>query len=97
MTTFPTSKDNFTNPTKFDNLNSSSVPHADQHANTNDAIEAVEDFLLNGVVGAGALFRFKDGKLWLNDNSGGGTPWHQITLTFDSGTWNLDIDQTGQA
>jgi len=37
-TTFPTSKDNLTNPAATDEL----VGHAAQHANANDAIEALE-------------------------------------------------------
>ncbi len=45
-TNFPTSVDNFTNPTANDSLNLPS--HSTQHANANDAIEAVEDYLLNG-------------------------------------------------
>jgi hypothetical protein len=44
-TNFPTSVDNFTNPTANDSLNLPS--HSTQHANANDAIEAVEGFLLN--------------------------------------------------
>lgn len=46
-TNFPTGVDNFTNPTANDSLNLPS--HSTQHANANDAIEAVEDYLLNGV------------------------------------------------
>lgn len=43
MTTgFPTSLDSFTNPSGTDNLGSSTVPHAEQHANLNDAMEAVQ-------------------------------------------------------
>jgi hypothetical protein len=38
--------DNFTNPTANDSLNLPS--HSTQHANANDAIEAVESYLLNG-------------------------------------------------
>ena len=37
---FPGSLDNFTNPTSASPINSPS--HADQHANANDAIEALE-------------------------------------------------------
>jgi len=51
-TNFPTSVDNFTNPTANDSLNLPS--HSTQHANANDAIEAVEDYLLNG--GQGLTF-----------------------------------------
>ena len=39
---FPSSLDDFTNPTADDSLNSATVPHADQHANLNDAVEALE-------------------------------------------------------
>lgn len=41
-TSFPTSLDNLTNPTSSDAMNSATVPHAAQHANANDAIEALE-------------------------------------------------------
>jgi peroxiredoxin len=43
-TTYPTSVDSFTNPTSGDQLTSPS--HAAQHANANDAIEAIETNLL---------------------------------------------------
>lgn len=39
---FPTSLDNFTNPTSSDPMNSVTVPHATQHADLNDAVEALE-------------------------------------------------------
>ena len=48
-TDFPTSLDNFTNPTSSDNLDSPS--HSAQHANANDAIEAIETFI--GANGSG--------------------------------------------
>ena len=41
-TNFPTSLDSFTNPTSTDLMNSVTVPHNEQHANANDAIEALE-------------------------------------------------------
>lgn len=41
-TNFPTSLDSFTNPTSSDPMNSVTVPHATQHANINDAVEALE-------------------------------------------------------
>ena len=43
-TNFPTSVDVLTNPTTSDSLNSPS--HSEQHTNTNDAIEAIEGYLL---------------------------------------------------
>jgi hypothetical protein len=39
---YPTSLDNFTNPTSTDTMDSVTVPHATQHANINDAVEALE-------------------------------------------------------
>ena len=41
-TNFPTSLDSFTNPASTDLMNSVTVPHNEQHANANDAIEALE-------------------------------------------------------
>ncbi len=45
-TNFPTSVDVLTNPVSNDSLNSPS--HSAQHSNANDAIEAIEGYLLNG-------------------------------------------------
>jgi hypothetical protein len=39
---FPTSLDSFTNPSSTDAMDSVSVPHATQHADLNDAVEALE-------------------------------------------------------
>jgi hypothetical protein len=41
-TQFPTALDDFTNPLGTDQLGSTSVPHATQHSNLNDAVEALE-------------------------------------------------------
>ena len=41
-TAFPGAIDAFTNPTASDALDSVTVPHASQHANINDAVEAIE-------------------------------------------------------
>ena len=41
-TTFPTALDTFINPSETDTLDSTTVPHAAQHANANDAIEALQ-------------------------------------------------------
>lgn len=41
-TNFPTSIDVLTNPVAADPLDSATVPHAAQHANINDAVEAIE-------------------------------------------------------
>ena len=39
---FPTSLDSFTNPSATDAMDSVTVPHATQHADLNDAVEALE-------------------------------------------------------
>jgi hypothetical protein len=56
-TSFPSSLDSFTNPSAADALDSVSVPHADQHANLNDAMEAVQAKL---GVGAGTIGEWTD-------------------------------------
>lgn len=52
-TNFPTSVDNFTNPTANDSLNLPS--HSTQHANANDAIEAIETTLFAGGINYSGL------------------------------------------
>jgi len=42
---YPGGLDNFTNPSASDTLDSATVPHAAQHSNANDAIEAIESTL----------------------------------------------------
>lgn len=41
-TSFPISLDVLVNPTSADNLSTPAVLHSDQHANLNDAVEALE-------------------------------------------------------
>jgi len=57
-TQYPNSLDNFINPTATDTLNSGTVPHADQHANLNDAVEAIQTVM--GLNPAGAHLTVKD-------------------------------------
>lgn len=57
-TNYPTSLDNLVNPTTSDRLNSVTVPHHLQHANANDAIEAIQTVL--GVNPAGSHLTVKD-------------------------------------
>jgi hypothetical protein len=57
-TNYPNSLDVLINPTENDSLNSVVVPHAQQHANANDAIEALQTVL--GVSPAGAHLTVKD-------------------------------------
>jgi hypothetical protein len=44
-TVYPGAIDDFTNPTPSDTLNSLTVPHAAQHSDLNDAVEAIETTL----------------------------------------------------
>jgi len=57
-TSYPGSLDNFVNPSPSDSLNSGIVPHAQQHANLNDAVEAIQTVI--GVNPAGAHLTVKD-------------------------------------
>lgn len=57
-TAYPSSLDNFINPTKDDKLNSVSVPHHKQHTDLNDAVEAIETVL--GLSPAGTHLTVKD-------------------------------------
>lgn len=57
-TNYPNSIDNFTNPTSTDSLSSITVPHHQQHANANDAIEAIQGEL--GLNPAGPYNTVKD-------------------------------------
>ena len=57
-TNYPNSLDVLINPTASDNLNSATVPHADQHANLNDAVEAIQTVI--GLSPAGSHLTVKD-------------------------------------
>jgi len=41
-TNYPSSLDSFVNPASTDTLDSATVPHASQHTDINDAVEAIE-------------------------------------------------------
>lgn len=57
-TSYPASLDNFINPTASDTLNSATVPHAKQHTDINDAVEAIQTVL--GINPAGPHLTVKD-------------------------------------
>lgn len=57
-TNYPGALDNFINPLPSDSLSSSAVPHADQHANMNDAMEAMQTII--GLNPAGSYLTIKD-------------------------------------
>ena len=55
-TNFPSSLDSFSNPSATDAMDSATVPHADQHANVNDAVEALQAKVgVDGSAVAGSL------------------------------------------
>jgi hypothetical protein len=55
---YPSSLDNLINPSPTDALNSPTNPHHLQHANANDAIEALQTVL--GVLPAGSFLTVKE-------------------------------------
>lgn len=55
---YPSALDNLINPTANDALNSVTVPHHLQHANANDALEAIQTAL--GINPAGSHLTVKD-------------------------------------
>lgn len=57
-TNYPNSLDVLINPAPTDTLSSGVVPHAQQHANINDAMEAVQTVL--GLNPAGSYLTIKD-------------------------------------
>ena len=57
-TNYPNSLDVLINPTSSDSLNSTTVPHAKQHADLNDAVEAIQTVL--GINPAGTHLTVKD-------------------------------------
>lgn len=65
-TNYPNQLDVLINPTATDTLNSNTVPHHQQHANLNDAVEAVQTVL--GVNPAGSHLTVKDRIISLEDN-----------------------------
>lgn len=67
-TNYPSSIDSFTNPNPNDHLNSELVPHAEQHTNANDAIEAIETIL--GINPSGIHVTVKDRIINIEDNLG---------------------------
>ena len=93
-TNFPTSLDSFTNPTGSDALGSATVPHATQHANVNDAVEALEakvgvdgsavtsslEYRLTQIESGGVPAAGSDGQVQYNN---GGVAGGASSLTYD--------------
>lgn len=97
MTNFPTSADSYTNPTEFDLTNGSGVELWQLITDLQDAVEALEAYILSGTGAGTEHYRFKDGFIWLKDTSGGGTPWHKLYLESVDDIWTMKVEPTGEA
>ena len=82
---FPTSLDNFTNPTNTDPLNSPS--HSVQHSDLNDAVEALESKLGVGVSPAGSATA---GQL-LTVSTNGTTIWSNAVYDTDQAILSAQV------
>lgn len=93
---FPSSLDNFTNPTLSDTLNSVTVPHGTQHANANDAIEALEAKV--GINGSAVTTShdYKLSEVTSTDKAVGKTATQTLTnKTLTAPQINMGSDATG--
>lgn len=111
MTNFPTALDAFTNPTASDFLDTPAVRHDEQHANINDAVEAVQaklgidssavtttiDYRMRQIEGAvgAGTFRVKAGIGYLKNPNTG--LWHRINPVVVDSLLNFEIAPTGEA
>ena len=68
-TNYPTSLDSLTNPASTDLMSAAGVNHADQHANANDAIEALQ---VKVGINSSADVTSIDKRLSLLEGEGGG-------------------------
>lgn len=80
-TSYPSGLDAWTNPTSTDTLDSATVPHDVQHANANDAIEAIEAEL-------GTLPKGSYGSVRARLEALEGEGWTPAQLGFKQ--WNYD-------
>ncbi len=63
---YPTALDNLINPAPTDRLNSNTVPHHQQHADLNDAVEAIQTVI--GINPAGSHLTVKDRIIAIESN-----------------------------
>jgi hypothetical protein len=66
-TAFPGALDTFTNPGSTDLMNSGSVPHATQHSDLNDAVEALEAKVGKNSSSVATSFDYRIGVLEANE------------------------------
>jgi len=90
---FPTSLDALNNPTAYDQTDSVSVPHATQHENTNDAVEALEAKVgvNNSAVTSSLDYRTARVEEILTGDAGApsSTPTRSFALYLDTNTGQL--------
>jgi hypothetical protein len=92
-TNFPTGVDNFVNPTPTDSLNAPA--HSTQHTNANDAIEAIEGYILNGTGAAWKTWSPVLGGGWANGNGTWVAAYSQIGKTVNAfGAFTLGTTTT---
>jgi len=80
-TAYPAALDTLTNPTATDQMNSATVPHATQHANLNDAMEAVQATLGTNPQGGAATVSARIAAV----EGGGGVTMIPLSATGDGG------------
>lgn len=92
---FPNSKDSLTNPSSTTKMNE--IPHAEQHTNANDAIEAIENYV--GVVGetdtntiTGKLTQIDNKTIYSIEEITNLTDNGFIKTTGDDGTLQIDTN-----
>lgn len=79
---YPSTFDDFQNPTASDKTNSATVPHATQHANLNDAVESLQHRLGLSTAGVGGSSypSTRVGDVLMVNSTGGHTAWGQPSL-----------------
>jgi hypothetical protein len=81
---YPAGYDNLNNPTAGDPLDSLQVPHAEQHANANNAVESIQQ-----VLGTNPQGRFPTVRDRLAAIEGTGDEGNKITHLTD--LWDVDV------
>ena len=85
---FPSSLDSFTNPSSTDAMDSVSVPHATQHSNLNDAVEALQAKVGADSSGVVSSHDYKIAQLEALGEWTSFTPsWNNVTIGNATESW----------